>query len=298
MGKEVSQLTSDREMKKTGIFYHPSYSQRSFLTIGRRLADFPHIIKHILEKPNVILFEPDPVSEELLLKIHTPQMIREVKRHPLCTTAWHSAGGVVEAGEMIWQGVIYNAFVFIGAGGHHSGWDYFGGACCFNDVALCIYNLRDAFGVRRFAILDTDAHHGDGTREIFFNDPDVLHVCFCGTDYVSSDGTKVDVDVYSLDPYGRDIDDKYVGLVNSEFIPRARDFKPDFLFWYFGYDTHRGEYGDIGLTVKAYEAIADLMIGISEELCSGRLEVVLAGGASTEIANQVIPPVIERIVRT
>ncbi len=286
-----------KQFKRTGIFYHPSYSQRSFLTIGRRLADFPHIIKDILERPNVLIFEPDPVSEELLLKIHTPEMIREVKRHPLCTTAWHSAGGVVEAGEMIWQGMIDNAFVFIGAGGHHSGRDYFGGACCFNDVALAIYNLREGFNARRFAILDTDAHHGDGTREIFYEDRDLLHVCFCHTDFVSEDGTKVDVDVYSIDAYGSDIDEKYVELVHSEFVPRARSFKPEFIFWYFGYDTHRGEYGDIGLTVKSYERIAEIMLSLSDELCEGRLEVVLAGGASTEIANLVIPPVIRKIIR-
>ena len=60
-------------------------------------------------------------------------------------------------------------------------------------MALCIVNLRERVGLRRFAILDTDAHHADGTREIFQGDPDVLHICFCGTDYESADGTKVDV---------------------------------------------------------------------------------------------------------
>ena len=97
------------------------------------------------------------------------------------------------AGEKIAEGEIGNAFAFIGAGGHHSGRDFFGGYCCFNDVALCVVNLREKHGFRRFAILDTDAHHGDGTREIFLDDPDILHVCICGREFESPDGTKVDV---------------------------------------------------------------------------------------------------------
>ena len=147
----------------------------------------------ILRDERVKLYEPGPVSRELVLKVHTPGLIEGVKGDPLCSTAWHSAGGVVMAGEKIAEGEIGNAFAFIGAGGHHSGRDFFGGYCCFNDVALCVVNLREKHGFRRFAILDTDAHHGDGTREIFLDDPDILHVCFCGMEYESPDKTKVDV---------------------------------------------------------------------------------------------------------
>jgi len=176
----------------TGIFYHPSYSRRSYLTVGARLADFPMALDKILQSGNVRMYTPGPVSQELVLKVHTPSLIEGVKGDPLCSTAWHSAGGVVMAGEKIAEGEIANAFAFIGAGGHHSGREYFGGYCCFNDVALCIVNLREKHGLRRFAILDTDAHHGDGTRDLFQNDPDILHVCLCGTNYESPDGTKVD----------------------------------------------------------------------------------------------------------
>ena len=167
--------------------------RRSYLTVGARLADFPAALDGVLRGGRAKLYEPGPVSRELVLKVHTPGLIEGVKGDPLCSTAWHSAGGVVMAGEKIAEGEIGNAFAFIGAGGHHSGRDFFGGYCCFNDVALCVVNLREKHGLRRFAILDTDAHHGDGTRELFLDDPDILHVCFCGTEYESPDGTKVDV---------------------------------------------------------------------------------------------------------
>jgi acetoin utilization deacetylase AcuC-like enzyme len=282
----------------TGIFYHPSFSRRSYLTVGARLADFPLALEQVLKIGNVKMYEPGPVPQELLLKVHSPGLIEAVKGDPLCSTAWHSAGGVVMAGEKIAGGEIENAFAFIGAGGHHSGREYFGGYCCFNDVALCIVNLRERYGLRRFAILDTDAHHGDGTRDLFRNDPDILHVCLCGTDYESPDGTKVDVSCAG--PAGsrrgeRSMNDLYFDRVESHFPPRVRRFRPDLIFWYFGFDTHQGDYGDIGLTGPCYWNIAIWMRDLAKAACGGRLEVVLGGGSHTHLATSLIPPIIERL---
>ena len=244
------------------------------------------------------MYEPEPVSRELLLKIHTPDLLERVGQDPLCSTAWHSAGGVVAAGEKIANGEITNAFAFIGAGGHHAGHDEFGGFCCFNDVALCIVNLREKLGLRRFAILDTDAHHADGTREIFQGDPDVLHICFCDTNYESADGTKVDVacpDAFEDGESGRSMNDAYFDLVARHAPHRIRPFKPDLLFWYFGFDTHEGDYGDIGLSGPCYWKIAELMKELAEKVCGGKLEVVLGGGSQRRLATYLIPPIIERL---
>ena len=281
----------------TGIFYHPSYSRRSYLTVGARLADFPMALDGILRDERVKLYEPGPVSRELLLKVHTPGLIEGVKGDPLCSTAWHSAGGVVMAGEKIAEGEIGNAFAFIGAGGHHSGRDFFGGYCCFNDVALCVVNLREKHGFRRFAILDTDAHHGDGTRELFLDDPDVLHVCVCGREFESPDRTKVDVGFPDLrgSTAVRTINDAYFDRVALQFPDRVRRFRPDLIFWYFGFDTHQGDYGDIGLTGPCYWDIALLMRDLAGEVCGGKLAVVLGGGSHTKLATYLIPPVIERL---
>ena len=278
----------------TGVFYHPSFSRRSYLTVGARLADFPMALGGVLQSGRVKLYEPGPVSRELVLKVHTPGLIEGVKGDPLCSTAWHSAGGVVMAGEKIAGGEIGNAFAFIGAGGHHSGRDFFGGYCCFNDVALCVVNLREKYGLRRFAILDTDAHHGDGTREIFLDDPGILHVCFCGTEYESPDKTKVDVGFPDPRRTGADrpINDAYFDRVAHQFPDRVRRFRPDLIFWYFGFDTHQGDYGDIGLTGPCYWNIAVLMRDLTAEVCGGKLAVVLGGGSQTKLATYLIPPVI------
>lgn len=284
-------------MKRTGVFYHPSFSRRSYLTHGARLEDFPGAIEHLLARENVTLYESPAIEEEWILKVHTRSLIRGVEADPLCSTAWHSVGGVVLAGEKICTGQIDNAFAMIGAGGHHSGRDFFGGFCCFNDVVITITYLREMHNVRRFAILDTDAHHGDGTRALVKDDPDVLHVCFCSMEGESQDGTKVDVrspgGLWASLRGDSDVNQLYADRVKSEFEPRVKNFRPDLIFWYFGFDTHRGDYGSLGLSKYCYLEIARFMKNVAEQVTGGRLQVVLGGGSRTDIATNVIPPIIE-----
>ncbi|MDY0040366.1 MAG: hypothetical protein RBS57_08640 [Desulforhabdus sp.] len=293
---------SPRYHYHTGIFYHPSFSRRSYLTQGSRLEDFPHALQSFLADSRHRLYESPTVAEELILKVHTPELLRQVKLDRLCSTGWHSVGGVVLAAEKIMQREIRNAFAFIGAGGHHSGRNFFGGYCCFNDVVIAIQVLREQYGVKRFAILDTDAHHGDGTRDLIGKDPDVLHVCMCSSDWESADGTKIDVHApgrfrwFPAAPRvaeDEDIDRLYAQAAALAFEPRVKEFKPELIFWYFGFDTHQGDYGDLGLTVKAYLQIAQMARNLAEEICDGRLEVVLGGGSRSDIARNVIPRVIE-----
>jgi acetoin utilization deacetylase AcuC-like enzyme len=282
-------------MKQVGIYYHPSFSRKSYMTVGNRLRDFPEALDELLKLPNVALFKSPRVSEELILKVHAPEIIPLVARDGMCSTAYESVGGVVAAMEDLAQGTVDRAFCFIGAGGHHAGYRQFWGACCFNDVVIALTHLREISPWRRFAIIDTDAHHGDGTRQLLRNDPEVLHLCFCGTDFVSPDGTKVDVDVYRLG-WKTDVNKLYVDKVRRE-LPRLPAFKPDLLVWYYGFDTHADDYGSIGLTEPAFFEICDLMLFISGEL-DIPLQVVLGGGSLPHLAFATIPEIIKRLATT
>ena len=93
------------------------------------------------------------------------------------------------------------------------------------------------------------------------------------------------------------MDDDYYDRVARSFPDRVRRFRPDLLFWYFGFDTHQGDYGDIGLTGPCYWNIAVLMRDLAEEVCIGKLEVVLGGGSVTRLATDLIPPAIERLAK-
>ncbi len=67
----------------TGIFYHPSFSRRSYLTTGRRLADFPAALGPLLGYPHVRLYECTPATDDLILLAHDPRLIPEVEADPL-----------------------------------------------------------------------------------------------------------------------------------------------------------------------------------------------------------------------
>ena len=183
-------------MKRTGIFF--TYFQ------GERLKDFPEALDGLLDKENVFyydavygsrdgLFYLEPVAERLLLKVHSQNMIESVKRTGDYESALYSAGGTVQAAEEILRGNIDNAFVFTSFGDHHAGRNFYHGMCYFNGAALAIAMLQEK-GIKRFAIIDTDSHHGDGTRDIFRRDSGVLHVCFCDQDY-SDRYNKIDIQI-------------------------------------------------------------------------------------------------------
>lgn len=266
----------------TGVFYHPSFSRRSYLTLGGRLKDFPKAFERI-KNQSLKVFECKPVSESLVLEVHTEDHLKRVLEDPLCFAAFYSAGGVVEAAEKVYSGELRNAFCYIGTGGHHAGKDYFWGFCCFNDVVLAIKNLYKKFGTVRTAIIDTDAHHGDGTRELIEKDENVLHFCICSQNYVSQDGKKIDVSYFDV---------PYIKAVET-FCDFSRKFKPDLIFWYFGHDTHIGDYGDVGMEIEDYIEIARILKNLAEEICNGKIVTVLAGGSDPDVARESTLKIIE-----
>ncbi len=275
-------------MKRTGVFF--TYFQ------GERLKDFPEALGGLLEKKNIFyydavypsrtgLFYLEPATEQLLLKVHSRKMIESVKQTEHYESALYSAGGTVQAAEEILRGSIDNAFVFTSFGDHHAGRDFYHGMCYFNGAALAIALLKEK-GKRRFLIIDTDSHHGDGTRDIFRRDAGVLHVCFCDQDY-SDEYDKIDVKI----PY-RTSDEEYLATMKQAFIPRAIAFRPEYIFWEYGYDATRGEYGDKGISRDCHMRLSELIKAIADQVCEGRLIVILCGGSSRDVATYTIPRII------
>ncbi|HEX9883129.1 MAG TPA: histone deacetylase [Desulfobaccales bacterium] len=279
-------------MKNVGIYYHPSFSRKSYMTIGNRLRDFPEALEDLLKKPNVRLFEAPRAAEDLILKVHDREMLRMVALDGFCSTAYESVGSVVAGMEALARGEIDRAFCFIGAGGHHAGYRQFWGACCFNDVVIALTHVREISPWRRFAIVDTDAHHGDGTDQLVRDDAEVFQLCFCGVNVSSEDGAKVHVNVHRMN-WHEDPNTQYLEQVRRH-LPLIPPFKPDLLIWYYGFDTHMEDYGSLGLTEEAYFEICDLMIAASAEM-GVPLQVVLGGGSLPHLAAATIPEIIRRL---
>jgi acetoin utilization deacetylase AcuC-like enzyme len=275
----------------TGIFFY--YQQ------GERLRDFPQALDGILDKDVVFLydafypskpkssFDVEPIPRETLHKIHSSDMVERVKATGDYEGADYSAAGTVAAAIRIWAGEITNAFVFTGYGDHHAGSNFFGGGCYFNGAAIAIRELREHFSVKRFAIIDTDAHHGDGTWELFENDPNALYICFCSRRFEEKN-KNVNVHV----PVGVN-DSSYLALVMDAFEKWGKVFQPEIIFWNWGYDGTAGEYGDIGLTPELHVQIAVEIKRLAQEVCNGRLVIILCGGSQRKLASFLIPRIIE-----
>jgi acetoin utilization deacetylase AcuC-like enzyme len=279
---------SEHPLKRTGIFF--THFQ------GERLKDFPGALKGLLDKANVSyydavygsrdgLFYLEPVGEHLLLKVHSQNMIESVKHTGDYEAALYSAGGTVQAAEEIHRKSIDNAFVFTAFGDHHAGRDFYHGMCYFNGAALAIAMLREK-GIRRFAIIDTDSHHGDGTRDIFRRDAGVLHLCFCDQDY-SDEYNKIDLKI----PHPTS-NDEYFARMKQILLPRVEAFKPDYIFWEYGYDATEGEYGDKGVSRDSHIWLAELIKTAADDVCKGRLIAILCGGSGRATATYTIPRII------
>jgi acetoin utilization deacetylase AcuC-like enzyme len=278
----------------TGIFFH--YQQ------GERLRDFPQALDRLLSKNNVLFydafypskprssFDLEPIPTEILLKVHSPDMVQSVKASGAFEGALYSAAGTLSAANRICSGELKNAFVFTGYGDHHAGSDFFGGGCYLNGAAIAIEELRENQKIKRFAIIDTDAHHGDGSWELFSGRREVLYICFCSEPSREANGN-VNVHI----PF-RAEDERYIHIARSTFNKWIKPFSPEIIFWNWGYDGTVGEYGDLGLSPAFHVRLALAIREVAEEVSKGRLVVVLCGGSRRDLAFQIIPRVIEVLI--
>ena len=273
---------------RTGIFFHTEFSLKDWPIIGNKFRNFPGAMKNALSLEGVNLFESKPATEEMLLKVHTKNYLKEVKQAWYYKGATLAVGGCVEATERIAKGDLVNALVFSVAAGHHAEPSYAWGGTYLSCTGPAVAHVREKFESRRFAILDTDSHHGNGTRAVFLNDQDILHVCFCDADRIEGDGTKIDVDAG-----WRTNDEEYLDKVRKEFISRVRDFRPFMIFHNLGHDTCEGDYGDRGLTQSFFPLLAEEVKKCADEICEGRYAIITHGGYLREVAETIFPRIIE-----
>jgi len=277
---------------RTGVFFHTEFSLKDWPIIGNKFRNFPGVMKNVLSLEGVTLFESKPATDEMLLKVHTKTYLKEVKQAWYYKGATLAVGGCVEATERIVKGELVNALVFSVAAGHHAEPSYAWGGTYLSCTGPAVAHVREKFGIRRFAILDTDSHHGNGTRAVFLNDRNILHVCFCDVDRMEGNGTKIDVDVG-----WRTNDEEYLGKVRKEFISRAREFRPFMIFHNFGHDTCEGDYGDRGLTQSFFPLLTEEVKKCADEICEGRYVIITHGGYLTEVTETIFPHIIEILAR-
>jgi len=246
-----------------------------------------------LNSPLIRVEEAPTVNEDLLLKVHTPKHIQRVKGSGYDPASLVSGGSAVRAGEAVWVGEAANAFAFTGCAGHHASRDSFWGFCYYNNSALLVRHLQSAHNVKRFFIVDTDPHPGDGTRDTLGDDEDVYHLNFEASFRVSIDTvTQRHVDV----PFpSNSSDDSFLDAVRRLVLPMARRIRPEMILWNMGHDAHALDYGGFNLSLRAFPAITEILLQAADEVSAGRLVVLLSGGSEVFVAQHVISGIIRKL---
>ncbi|MHB8158384.1 MAG: histone deacetylase family protein, partial [Desulfocucumaceae bacterium] len=136
------------------------------------------------------------------------------------------------------------------------------GFCNINNEAVLVEHLRRRYGVRKVAIIDSDVHHGDGTQEIFYHDPNVLFISFHQDGRTIFPGTGFTHELGGPGAYARTINlplppgmtDKTFHYVTDNLIlPILKDFQPDFIINSAGQDNHYTDpLGSMRFTAQGY----------------------------------------------
>jgi acetoin utilization deacetylase AcuC-like enzyme len=261
----------------------------------------------LFQSGKVGIRRPQPASTEDLLRVHTREYVDLIFRlasenrpydietpvsERILEAALLIAGGGIECGQAVFDGKVKYG-VSLGGGHHHAGKNYGGGFCLFNDVAVLVEHLRTKYRVKRFLILDYDVHFGNGTSDIYYQDPTVLYISlhqdprtiYPGTGFIdgigAGEGEGFNVNVPLPVRTG---DATYLHVLNEIFVPLAEEYKPEVIIANGGSDSHFADsLGSLGLTAEGFFEIATLVRETADKVCHGRLVLIPGSGYNPKV---------------
>ncbi len=198
-----------------------------------------------------------------------------------------SAGGCLTAADAVMRGEVKRAFALVRPPGHHAMRVVHGirGFCTVNIEAVMVEYLRSKYQVRRIAVVDTDVHHGDGSQDVFYHDPDTLYISFHQDGRTLYPGTGFPEEAGSPGAWGTNINLPLLPGTGDEGLHRLydglishilEDFQPELIINSAGQDNHFSDpLASMSVTAQGYARLADkLQADIA----------VLEGGYSIESA--------------
>lgn len=194
--------------------------------------------------------------------------------------ALHAAGAVVQGVDLVMARQVENAFCNIRPPGHHAERARAMGFCIFNNVAVGAAHALMQHGLQRVAIADFDVHHGNGTEQIFHDDPRVMlcstfqHPFYphCGAD----SGNDHIINVPLAAGTGGE---GFRAAVTEHWLPALERFQPEFLLISAGFDAHRDDdMAMLRLTEADYAWLTVELKRIADKFAQGRIVSALEGG--------------------
>jgi acetoin utilization deacetylase AcuC-like enzyme len=290
-----------------GFVYHEDYLKHKTAFThpeqeGRLVAILEHLKKCDVWK-SLVQVTPTPAEVRWVERVHTPEHVRFVRemceRAPAVLdqgdtyvsresydVALLAVGGVIAGIDAVMGGKAKSAFCAVRPPGHHAESSRPMGFCLFNNVAVGARYAQEKYGLKRVAIVDWDVHHGNGTQEIFYEDPSVLYISTHQYPYYPGTGSKEETGEGKGKGFTLNVPlragttrEEYLLLFNELVVSALRDFQPEFIFISAGFDAHRDDpLAGILLTEETYVKITAAVKRIAKEFSKGRIVSVLEGG--------------------
>ncbi|MDH3982884.1 MAG: acetoin utilization protein AcuC [Gammaproteobacteria bacterium] len=266
---------------------------------------------------------PRPALVDELALFHTAEHIDKVSRMSAVGEGWLDEGdtpavkGIYDAAsavvgavlcavDEVMHGNYKRAFVPI-AGLHHAARDRAAGFCVFNDCGIAVEYLRKAFGLKRIAYVDIDAHHGDGVFYGFEDDPDLIfadihedgRVLYPGTGHADetgkgrAKGTKLNIPLAA----GADDEEFYKAWDRVEVYIDSRE--PEFILMQCGADSLEGDpITHLCWTEEAHAHAAASLCRLADKHCEGRIIGTGGGGYNRDNLARAWTRVVRSFVET
>lgn len=318
-------MAQGRSAERTGLVFHDRYLQHNagMAQSGTPLRPYPfaepepHVssprtvgrARHLIDLSGLGA-QLQPVAaryatEEELHSVHTADYIDHVRRvaaagggdagvgAPLGADGYDiarlAAGGAAAAVEAVLTGAVRSAYALVRPPGHHATPSQGMGFCIFNNIAIAARHAQRAHGLRRVAILDWDVHHGNGTQDCFYDDPDVLFISLHQEGLFPVEGGTAD-QVGAGRGRGANVniplppgcgDATYAAVLERVVVPIVRQFAPELLLVSCGLDASAYDpLGRMNLSSAAYREMTEVAEILADACCDGRLVIVHEGGYS------------------
>ena len=247
--------------------------------------------------PHLVEVEAPPATREQLLRVHDPDYVDVIEastpEHGLIHldpdtamnphsyhAALRAAGAVIKATDMVMGGEVENAFCNVRPPGHHAGRARAMGFCLFNNVAVGAAHALEVHGLERVAIADFDVHHGNGTEDIFRDDPRVMMVStfqhpfypYSGVEGRSERMVNIPLAAYTSGVQFRQ-------AIENFWVPALDRFQPQMVFISAGFDAHRDDdMASLSLVEADYAWVTERLMVFADRFCGGRIVSTLEGG--------------------
>lgn len=276
-------------MKQTGVIFFPAFDWAISPTHPEREERLLYTRDQIFEEgimdlPQIKELKPRMAEYKDIARVHfcVPDEAAQASEAHLV-----AAGSALQIADAVMNKEVANGFAIVRPPGHHAKTVVHGnrGFCNINNEAIMVEYLRKKYGLHRIAIVDTDVHHGDGTQDIFYNDPDILFISFHqdgrtlypGTGFIEEAGgpmaygTTINL---PLPPETTDIGMQYV--LEHLVMPMLKEFRPELVINSAGQDNHYSDpLANMRFSAQGYAKLNDTL---KPDIA------VLEGGYSVETA--------------